>query len=80
MDLNTDNKKAAFQRTMKLLGKQEKLDRRRICKLLTRGNEPYSRSEDASSFLKDLVESDSFPVEREGNQLVRTDLKTEVAN
>lgn len=80
MQLNTDNKQAAFKRTMMFLGKQEELDRRRMCKLLTKGNEPYSRTEDASSFLKDLVESDEFPVEKDGKKLVRTDLKEVVTN
>lgn len=80
MELNTDSKEKAFKRTMKFLGKQETLDRRRMCKLLTRGNDPYSRTEDASSFLKDLVNSDRFPVERDGKKLVRTDLKEVIVN
>jgi len=80
VNLNTDNKETAFKKTMMFLGKQEKLDRRRMCKLLTKGNDPYSRTEDASSFLQDLVESNEFPVERDGKKLVRTDLKQGVTN
>lgn len=80
MDLNTDNKQEAFERTMMFLGKQEELDRRRMCKLLTKGNQPYSRTEDASSFLKDLVDSEKFPVEKDGKKLVRTDLNRVIVN
>jgi len=79
MQLNTENKKTAFKRTMEILGKFEKKDKRDICRMLTIGNNPYSRTEDASKFLKDLVESEDFPVERKGKVLQRTDLEEVVS-
>lgn len=79
MQINTDNQKEAFKLTMRFLGKEQRVNRRKMCKVLTKGNEPYSRSQDASEFLKNLVNSDQFPIERSENCLVRTDLK-EVVN
>jgi len=75
MNLNTDSQRDAFKITMKVLGSQTEVNRRKMCKILTKGNEPYERSSDAGSFLKDLVKSDNYPVERKENSLVRTDVK-----
>jgi len=75
MELNTSTKRQAFKLTMKVLGKKRDVNRRKMCKILTDGNEPYKRSSDAGSFLKELVKSEDFPIERQENSLIRSDIK-----
>jgi len=40
MNLNTDSQRDAFKITMKVLGSQTEVNRRKMCKILTKGNEP----------------------------------------
>ncbi|MFB6099841.1 MAG: hypothetical protein ABEK16_01080 [Candidatus Nanohalobium sp.] len=75
MELDTDSKNEAFRLLMKVLGQQSEINRRKACKLLTKCNEPYSRTSDASNFLKSVIKDENIPIESDGSSIARTDIE-----
>lgn len=74
MELNTDKQRQGLKTLMKLAG-MKPIEKRVACSYLTRGDEPiYKRSRDASSFIKDVLESDKFPISAKSSKIVRQDV------
>jgi len=84
--LSTDQRRQGFKRLLKLTS-HRRLKKEKAVKKLTREvrvasgqdqkiKDPvYKDSESASDLVKDVVSSDSFPVERKGEYLVRQDVE-----
>jgi hypothetical protein len=74
MKLSTTNQRKGLKALMKLSALKP-VNKRVACKTLTKGEEPiYDRSRDASEFIKDVVDSEKFPINSEKGKIVRKDV------
>lgn len=78
MELNTDNKRQGCKRLLRRLSLGP-VDKQKATHILTveRGDKDriYKQTENAKTLVKNLVNSDRFPIESHGNELVRTDIE-----
>ena len=74
MKITTQNRRKGLKALMKLSAIKP-VNKRVACKTLTRGEEPiYDRSRDASEFIKDVIDSDAYPITVEKGKIRRKDL------
>lgn len=79
MNITTPNQKQALKALMKLSA-MKPVNKRVACQLLTKGEEPiYSRSRDASDFIKSVIDDDNLPLKVEEGRIKRKDIQYEVA-
>lgn len=79
MKLSTPNQRKGLKALMKLSAIKP-VNKRVACKTLTKGEEPiYNRSRDASDFIKNVVDSEQYPLTVEKGRIKRKDIDYEVA-
>jgi hypothetical protein len=86
MEITTDTQRNALRRIMQMLSIKD-MDRKTVVAKLTsqvtvqidkeRTSRPriYKRTSDASEFVKNIVDSNKFPIQKNGEKLTRTDLQ-----
>lgn len=81
MKFTTEQQKKAAKTILRITS-QTKIGKRQIIDMLTKDEtKVYSSRGDAKNFVKEAVQSDSFPLEDNGGSIVRTDIaEGEVAN
>jgi glucose dehydrogenase len=74
MQLSTPKQEKGLKTLMRLTAVKP-INKRVACRQLTRGEEPiYSRSRDASQFIKNVIDSDTYPLDVENGKIIRKDI------